>query len=1090
MPPYNTIVVTPFTLPTVVFANGQVTGNPWNLPTNMFFVDGDVSSANASVGAASDVTLGGYNFQYNGISIPQGAIITGIELEVIGYRGAQTVPPITLDISLYDNVDGANNFYPYTSGFTGLTPTMSTTILGTPTYLFASSFTVDQINNLKVNLQGNGDINLDSFLVRVYFYIPAPATPPASNAGLCIECDSPIQVQAMYLELPFLSGESTFYLKKGSFAYPNGTPVQPGDVGACGGHIPFVFDEGKRKSDGNGNFEENAMLDTNIGSWSVLPSGVIQVNLGAVTQRGLDFKTPGTFVATLMSDHDANSKVIISNNTPYNLTLVRRCQADTVFSPPIDVEQEGADIVNPVHTFNFTGGGVAVSQDGTDPFQANINIPGTSVTPPVVVGTGSGTSGNVQVSSLTFPLTTSGVNRGVLVQVSMEQLQTITSITFNGVPLTQQVVLTDAPNNLRSEQWFLVAPFLGTANIVITLSGASYISAGAEALVSVNQATPVGALTSNNGTSLAPTEIIVTTVDNSLVFDSLVTAQTPILYTPGPGQTSNWAHFAVTDTRQGSSTWEAAGTAPDAVTLSYAITQNTDWVMTGIEILGLAPAIGSQVAIQFEDESGAPLGTAGTVDEFEITGPSVVGTRVGNKVTYTISATGGSGGSTFIDQTPDNGTYGLLGGAVDGVNAVFTVSQAAYLTGTLQVYRNGLIQLQGVADEWTETNPGIGTFTFVVAPLVGDIITVVYQVTAGGGGSGEVVQKTITQLAHGFSDGDVLRSNGVDGQFTLAEADTAANADVVGIVTNVIDANNFVLTTHGFVTISVLPGGTVAGDNLYLDPAVAGALTLTDPAIANIPGTISQPLGRVINAATNLCFVNNWRGQEQQSTPAGSGSFTVNSDENETTWWTQVIPAPFAYTSATQNIWTPSGNCNQFGNWSDSDANGGFQVQLANGLYATDVADTVKFNSGKSWRIKFRAANDRGNGVSPLGGGVNWAFIGFSAAPSLTEDGDITDTDERYGFAFYNGRLYTIVADGATISAFDTGAYVARTNTGFSMVYTPGVSVEFFINGVSVRTEPLLVQTAAAIKLCHTGANGTGGGSGGPISQFIFSQEI
>src|ERR1035437_5910168 len=47
-----------------------------------------------------------------------------------------------------------------------------------------------------------------------------------------------------------------------------------------------------------------------------------------------------------------------------------------------------------------------------------------------------------------------------------------------------------------------------------------------------------------------------------------------------------------------------------------------------------------QAAIQFEDETGSNLGTSGTVNEFEITGPSVSANRIGNKVTYTVGAPG------------------------------------------------------------------------------------------------------------------------------------------------------------------------------------------------------------------------------------------------------------------------------------------------------------------------------------------------------------------------------------------------------------------------------------------------------------------
>lgn len=85
----------------------------------------------------------------------------------------------------------------------------------------------------------------------------------------------------------------------------------------------------------------------------------------------------------------------------------------------------------------------------------------------------------------------------------------------------------------------------------------------------------------------------------------------------------------------------------------------------------------------------------------------------------------------YIDQTPDNGTYGTLSGSVNGTNTVFTVSQGSYISGTLVVYRNGQLQTQGASNDYQETTPGSGTFTFISAPLTGDVITAMYNKTAG-----------------------------------------------------------------------------------------------------------------------------------------------------------------------------------------------------------------------------------------------------------------------------------------------------------------------------------------------------------------------
>jgi hypothetical protein len=91
----------------------------------------------------------------------------------------------------------------------------------------------------------------------------------------------------------------------------------------------------------------------------------------------------------------------------------------------------------------------------------------------------------------------------------------------------------------------------------------------------------------------------------------------------------------------------------------------------------------------------------------------------------------GSSAAVFVDQTPDNGTYGALAGSVNGSNTVFTVSQGSYVSGSLQVFLNGQLQTQGSSNDFQETTPASGTFTFNTAPVTGDIITAIYSVAAG-----------------------------------------------------------------------------------------------------------------------------------------------------------------------------------------------------------------------------------------------------------------------------------------------------------------------------------------------------------------------
>lgn len=113
----------------------------------------------------------------------------------------------------------------------------------------------------------------------------------------------------------------------------------------------------------------------------------------------------------------------------------------------------------------------------------------------------------------------------------------------------------------------------------------------------------------------------------------------------------------------------------------------------------------------------------------------------------------------------------------------------------------------------------------------------------------------VYQVAHGFVVGDVIKESGTANTYAKAQADSAANAEVVGIVSTVTDANNFIYTTHGIVTAGV--PAQAAGTVLFLSPSSAGALTATEPTTA---GQVSKPVAVVLENATRLLF-NNSRGQ-------------------------------------------------------------------------------------------------------------------------------------------------------------------------------------------------------------------------------------
>jgi len=172
--------------------------------------------------------------------------------------------------------------------------------------------------------------------------------------------------------------------------------------------------------------------------------------------------------------------------------------------------------------------------------------------------------------------------------------------------------------------------------------------------------------------------------------------------------------------------------------------------------------------------------------------------------------------------------------------------------------------------EWNAAHALTGTLDPSQNNVAVDGVTITGDGTPGnplvaaGGGSGVALESTITQAAHGFSVGQLVYLVGAT--YTLALADDAVSAEVVGIVSAVADANTFTLTTSGLVTgLSGLTAGTV----YFLSPTVAGALTSTQP---TTDGQVVKPVF-VADSTTTGYFIN-YRGEV--ITSSGGGGVTIS----------------------------------------------------------------------------------------------------------------------------------------------------------------------------------------------------------------------
>ena len=120
--------------------------------------------------------------------------------------------------------------------------------------------------------------------------------------------------------------------------------------------------------------------------------------------------------------------------------------------------------------------------------------------------------------------------------------------------------------------------------------------------------------------------------------------------------------------------------------------------------------------------------------------------------------------------------------------------------------------------------------------------SLVSDLTALIGGSSSNKEE-ITQSAHGFVKYDALAFNGTS--YVKAQADTADNSSVVGIVDELIDGNTFSITYGGLIPWDVEnTPDRAAGNDLWLSQNTAGLVVDTEPSLA--VGEVRQYVGEAL----------------------------------------------------------------------------------------------------------------------------------------------------------------------------------------------------------------------------------------------------
>lgn len=216
-------------------------------------------------------------------------------------------------------------------------------------------------------------------------------------------------------------------------------------------------------------------------------------------------------------------------------------------------------------------------------------------------------------SNLTFSATVNaGDSRTLVVAVSARDVSggQLNSVEYGGVGLQRAVFLNDA-NGLHAALYYLTAPTVGTANVVISTSGVSWMAAVAISLFGVEQDsgsrvndTDSHSVSAGNVISLSG---LVTTVDGCAIIDACASNQ------PLVGMTSitNRIRRLLNDSVEQAELGDGAGCST-LITLSPAGSVNMEWDLEDgtngcLAALALKPAT---------EESGRALRTI-TPKEFD-----------------------------------------------------------------------------------------------------------------------------------------------------------------------------------------------------------------------------------------------------------------------------------------------------------------------------------------------------------------------------------------------------------------------------------------------------------------------------------------
>ncbi|MBN1393176.1 MAG: hypothetical protein JW947_10290, partial [Sedimentisphaerales bacterium] len=297
----------------------------------------------------------------------------------------------------------------------------------------------------------------------------------------------------------------------------------------------------------------------------------------------------------------------------------------------------------------------------------------TPASPPVTGTVTTNLSSSARTSATFSHTVAAGNDRLLVVSVMVRGNITASSVTYGGTALTRAVSQTSSSSGTTTEIWYIVAPTVGTANVVVTFSASANPSAIAAINVTgADQSSPIGATGKNTATTGTSITMNITTLNDTSLILGAATAYggNTDPFTPGANITELWDNATGTSTTSDNGQWGGYKNAMTAGAYTFNTTSSAsnDWTIAAVEIkkssaadlppaapTGLAATPGNNtVSLNWDDNSEADL------DGYNVYRSLISGSGYG-KLNVALVNT-----SDYIDNTAVNGTpYYYVVTAVD-----------------------------------------------------------------------------------------------------------------------------------------------------------------------------------------------------------------------------------------------------------------------------------------------------------------------------------------------------------------------------------------------------------------------------------------